>query len=92
MNVTVYETRDPHAPAEHRFVALIDFDGFKGRSPHLCSFTRAATYEEARRKGEDFVEATNNPVKKHKTPGDSASLQEAALDNDDAAPEEDEPI
>lgn len=94
MNVTVYETTDPHAKPEHRFVALIDFDGFKGKSPHLCSFTRAATYDEARRKGEDFVTATENPTKKHRTPTDSVTLQDGPeLDKADPAPEEiEEPI
>lgn len=91
--ITVYETPDKHAKPEHRFVALIDFNGFKGRTPHLCSFTRAATYEEARRKGEDFVQATLNPEKKHKTPTDSATLQDGdELDNAAPAPEEDYPV
>lgn len=75
MNVTVYEARDEARP-EHRFVALIDYDGFKGTSPHLCSFTRAPTYDEARRKGEAFVEATRNPVKKHRAPTDAAHLRD----------------
>ena len=79
MSVTVYEARDATKP-EHRFVALIDYDGFQGRSPHLCSFSRAPTYEDARRRGEDFETATKNPTKKHRTPTDSATLREADLD------------
>ena len=39
MNVTVYEARDETSPG-NRFVALIDYDGFKGSSPHLCSSVR----------------------------------------------------
>lgn len=81
MNVTVYETQDAHAKPEHRFVALIDYDGFKGASPHLCSFTRAGTYEEARRKGEAFVVATENPVKKHRAPTDAAHLRPTDLED-----------
>lgn len=92
MIITVYETQDADCPPSKRFAALIDFDGFKGASPHLCSWTRAATYEEARRKAEDFVEATKNPVKKHKTPADSVTLSEAQLDNAAPPPEENFPI
>ena len=75
MKATVYESQDPAADPGHRFVALIDYDGFKGARPHLCAFTRAATREEAARKAADFIAATLDKAKRNRTPADVVVLE-----------------
>lgn len=69
MIVRVYESTEAGTPPARQFVALVDWNGYKGNR-HLVAFLYGPTREEAQRKGEEYAQETMNPAKRAKTSSD----------------------
>lgn len=80
LSLTVYETTYPDTPPRKRFVAVIDWNGWKGNK-HLATFLYAETHEACQANGQAAIDGMMDKATKKRGVVDDGSAR--AFDEDE---------